>query len=120
MLNSRGLDQHAKKPLQKVVSFGIGFVAIAVAFGMAGFGSFLTALATIAAPATLAIGFAGSGLDEAVEQLPDGVDGLVVVCVRVHRPEPEAVGGTDAAREDVQEPEHGLDVGVHQELTDGV
>jgi small-conductance mechanosensitive channel len=58
VLNSRGLDQHAKKPLQKVVSFGIGFVAIAVAFGMAGFGSFLTALATIAAAATLAIGFA--------------------------------------------------------------
>ncbi|WP_436934435.1 mechanosensitive ion channel family protein [Halovenus marina] len=58
VLNARGLDEHAKKPLQKIVSFVVIFVAIAVAFGMAGFGSFLTALATIAAAATLAIGFA--------------------------------------------------------------
>ena len=58
MMNSRGLDAHAKKPLQKLVSFLVIFLAIAVAFGAAGLGSFLTAVATIAAAATLAIGFA--------------------------------------------------------------
>jgi len=34
------------------------FVAVATAFGLAGFGNFLQSLATIAAAATLAIGFA--------------------------------------------------------------
>ena len=58
MMNSRGLDAHARKPLQKLVSFLVIFLAIAVAFGAAGLGSFLTAVATIAAAATLAIGFA--------------------------------------------------------------
>lgn len=58
MMNSRGLDAHAKKPLQKLVSFLVIFLAIAVAFGAAGLGSFLTAVATITAAATLAIGFA--------------------------------------------------------------
>jgi len=62
MMNSRGLDAHAKKPLQKLVSFLIIFLAIAVAFGAAGLGSFLTAVATIAAAATLAIGFALQGV----------------------------------------------------------
>ena len=57
-LNARGLDAHAKKPLQKATSISVGFAAIAVAFGAAGYGSFLGALATIAAAATLAIGFA--------------------------------------------------------------
>jgi len=57
-LDARGLDAHAKKPLQKVVSIVVVFVAVAVAFGLAGFGSFLRALATVAAAATLAIGFA--------------------------------------------------------------
>ena len=57
-LNARGLDAHAKKPLQKIVSISVGFVAVAVAFGAAGYGNFLGALATIAAAATLAIGFA--------------------------------------------------------------
>ena len=62
MMNSRGLDAHAKKPLQKLVSFLVIFLAIAVAFGAAGLGSFLTAVATIAAAATLAIGFALQGV----------------------------------------------------------
>ena len=62
MMNSRGLDAHAKKPLQKLVSFLIIFLAIAVAFGAAGLGSFLTAVATIAAAATLAIGFSLQGV----------------------------------------------------------
>jgi len=57
-LASRELDAHARKPIQKVVSILMLFVAVAVAFGMAGFGNFLTALATIGAAATLGIAFA--------------------------------------------------------------
>ncbi len=57
-LASRDLDEHARRPIQKVVSILMLFVAVAVAFGMAGFGSFLTALATIGAAATLGIAFA--------------------------------------------------------------
>jgi Small-conductance mechanosensitive channel len=57
-MEQRGLDAHARKPLQKITSVAVVFAAIAVAFGAAGFGNFLTALATIGAAATLAIGFA--------------------------------------------------------------
>ena len=57
-LASRDLDAHARKPIQKVASILMLFVAVAVAFGMAGFGNFLTALATIGAAATLGIAFA--------------------------------------------------------------
>ena len=58
VLNKRGLDAHARKPLKKVTSILVVFVAIAVAFGLAGYGDFLQSLATVAAAATLAIGFA--------------------------------------------------------------
>jgi len=57
-LDRRDLDRHAKRPLLKLTKFGIVFVAISVAFGFADYGNFLTSLATIAAAATLAIGFA--------------------------------------------------------------
>jgi len=57
-LDARGMDKHAKKPLQTLVSFIVVFLAVAVAFGTAGFSDFLQAIATIAAAATLAIGFA--------------------------------------------------------------
>jgi small-conductance mechanosensitive channel len=57
-LKSRDLDEHARKPLKKVTSILIVFVAISVAFGFAGYGNFLQSLATVAAAATLAIGFA--------------------------------------------------------------
>lgn len=57
-LSSRDLDQHARKPIKKVFNLLLLFVAVAIAFGMAGFGSFLQSLATIGAAATLAIGFA--------------------------------------------------------------
>ena len=57
-LDSRGYDETVKKPLMKVVSIVTIFAAIAVAFTFAGFGSILTAFATIGAAATLAIGFA--------------------------------------------------------------
>ena len=57
-LEARGLDAHARKPLKKLVNFLILFVAVTIAFGTAGFGDFLTALTTVGAAATLAIGFA--------------------------------------------------------------
>lgn len=58
VLDARGLERHAKVPLLKLTLGGITFIALAIAFGFAGFGNFLTSLATIAAAATLAIGFA--------------------------------------------------------------
>jgi small-conductance mechanosensitive channel len=69
-MNARGLDQHAKKPLQKLVNFLVLFLAVTVAFGSAGLGNFLTALATIAAAATLAIGFA---LQDVIKNFVAGV-----------------------------------------------
>ncbi|MFW6017374.1 MAG: mechanosensitive ion channel family protein [Halapricum sp.] len=58
ILRKRGLDEHARTPIRKVVAVVVLVGAIAVAFGTAGYGNFLTSLATIAAAATLAIGFA--------------------------------------------------------------
>ncbi|WP_232701227.1 mechanosensitive ion channel family protein [Halobacterium wangiae] len=58
VLERRDLDTHARRPLQKVVNIAVVFAAISVAFGFADYGDFLTSLATIAAAATLAIGFA--------------------------------------------------------------
>jgi small-conductance mechanosensitive channel len=57
-LDRRGFDVHAKRPLKRLVGIVVVFVAVAVAFGLAGLGNFLTSLATVAAAATLAIGFA--------------------------------------------------------------
>ncbi|MDX1747680.1 MAG: mechanosensitive ion channel, partial [Halobacteriales archaeon] len=58
LMDARGLDAHAQKPLRKLTWFVVVFSGIAVAFGFAGFANFLQSLATIAAAATLAIGFA--------------------------------------------------------------
>ncbi|WP_117591253.1 mechanosensitive ion channel family protein [Haloprofundus halophilus] len=58
LLDNRGLEAHAQKPLRKLFGVVIVFVAVGVAFAAAGFGNILTALATIGAAATLAIGFA--------------------------------------------------------------
>ena len=58
LLNRRGLDIHEKKPLLRLAKVLVGFVALAIAFNVAGYGDFLTSLAAIAAAATLAIGFA--------------------------------------------------------------
>ncbi|MFC7177305.1 mechanosensitive ion channel family protein [Halosegnis marinus] len=57
-LDRRELDAHAKRPIKRLVGLVVVFVAVAVAFGLAGFGDFLQSLATVAAAATLAIGFA--------------------------------------------------------------
>jgi small-conductance mechanosensitive channel len=58
VFDARELDAHARKPLNKVAAVVVAFVAVAAAFGLAEYGNFLTSLATIAAAATLAIGFA--------------------------------------------------------------
>ena len=58
VFSSRGLEEHARKPLSKLVFVVVVFAAVAIAFGAAGLGNFLTALATIGAAATLAVGFA--------------------------------------------------------------
>ncbi|WP_435363693.1 mechanosensitive ion channel family protein [Haloarchaeobius sp. DYHT-AS-18] len=58
LMDRRGLDKHARIPLRKITYFAIIFTAIGFAFAFAGFGNILTALATIGAAATLAIGFA--------------------------------------------------------------
>lgn len=57
-MDRRGLDEHAKQPIRKLTAALVLFIAVAGAFGAAGFTSFLQSLATIAAAATLAIGFA--------------------------------------------------------------
>ncbi|MFB6068547.1 MAG: mechanosensitive ion channel family protein [Halobacterium sp.] len=57
-MDARGLETHAKRPLQKIAKVLVLFVAVTVAFGFADYGDFLQSLATIAAAATLAIGFA--------------------------------------------------------------
>ena len=58
LLDARNLDRHAKTPIKKVVWIIYVFIGITVAFGIAGYDDFLRSLATIAAAATLAIGFA--------------------------------------------------------------
>ncbi|SNZ03478.1 Mechanosensitive ion channel [Natronoarchaeum philippinense] len=54
----RGLDDHAKKPLLRLVWALVLFAAVGVAFAAGGFGNILTSLATIAAAGALAIGLA--------------------------------------------------------------
>ncbi|WP_290810639.1 mechanosensitive ion channel family protein [Halovivax sp.] len=57
-LDRRNLDRHAQTPLLLVTRFGVAFLALAIAFGIAGFGNFLVSMAGIAAAAALAVGFA--------------------------------------------------------------
>ncbi|MEF8883712.1 MAG: mechanosensitive ion channel family protein [Haloarculaceae archaeon] len=58
VLRSRDLDAHARKPLLKLTSLVVGFAAVGIAFAFAGYGNILSAIATVGAAATLAIGFA--------------------------------------------------------------
>ncbi|OKY78705.1 MAG: Small-conductance mechanosensitive channel, MscC family [Candidatus Methanohalarchaeum thermophilum] len=58
LLKSKGLDEHTRKPIEKILGWAVIFGAFALAFGFAGYGNFLLALTTVAAAATLAIGFA--------------------------------------------------------------
>jgi small-conductance mechanosensitive channel len=58
VLDGRGLDEHAKRPLQKVTLAVIVVAATFGAFALGGLEGVLASLATIAAAGTLAIGFA--------------------------------------------------------------
>ncbi|POG54614.1 mechanosensitive ion channel family protein [Haloferax marisrubri] len=58
VLDRRGADEHAKKPLMKIATLVVAFVALGAGFAFAGLGNILQSLATIGAAATLAIGFA--------------------------------------------------------------
>ena len=58
LLSARDLDEHARRPIAKIAWGLVLFGVVAVAFGIAGYGNFLVALATIGAAATIAIGFA--------------------------------------------------------------
>lgn len=58
MLTSRDVERHARQPLLKVAWMLVIATAIVVAVSVAGFGDLLRSLATIAAAATLAVGFA--------------------------------------------------------------
>ena len=58
LLDKQELDEHARRPLNKIATFLVLFVGLTIAFGAAGYEDFLRSLATIAAAATLAVGFA--------------------------------------------------------------
>ena len=58
LLERRDVDPHIQKPLKVLLYTIILFTAVGLAFALAGFGSVLAALATVAAAATLAVGFA--------------------------------------------------------------
>ncbi len=70
IFDARGLDAHARQPLQKAANVAVAFAAVAVAFGLAEYGNFLTSLATVAAAATLAVGFA---TQDVIENFVGGV-----------------------------------------------
>ena len=70
VFDRQGLDEHARRPLQKIVAFLVLFAGVTVAFGAAGYQGFLRSLATIAAAATLAVGFA---LQDVVKNFVAGV-----------------------------------------------
>lgn len=57
--------------------------------------------------------------DHAVEELFEGVDGPVLVGGGVDDEEPDRVDGFELSGEDVEEAEHGFDVGVHEEGVEG-
>ncbi|GAB7008433.1 mechanosensitive ion channel family protein [Halorubrum trueperi] len=70
LFDKQGLGEHARRPLQKIVTFLVLFAGVTVAFGAAGYQGFLRSLATIAAAATLAIGLA---LQDVIKNFVAGV-----------------------------------------------
>ena len=70
VFDRQGPDEHARRPLQKIAAFLVLFAGVTVAFGAAGYQGFLRSLATIAAAATLAVGFA---LQDVIKNFVAGV-----------------------------------------------
>ncbi|MFW6384952.1 MAG: mechanosensitive ion channel family protein [Halodesulfurarchaeum sp.] len=69
-LDRRDLDRHARRPVKRLIDVGVLFLAVTAAFGFAGYGDFLQSLATVAAAATLAVGFA---LQDVIKNLVAGM-----------------------------------------------
>ncbi|MFB6284330.1 MAG: mechanosensitive ion channel family protein [Halobacteria archaeon] len=62
ILKKKGMGKHVRKPINTLTTGVIVFAAISLAFGFSGLGNFLQALTTIAAAATLAVGFASKDI----------------------------------------------------------
>ncbi len=62
VLQSRGFDETVRSLGESVTNAAVVFAAVAVAFTVAGFGSFLTAFATFGSALALAVGFAAQDL----------------------------------------------------------
>ncbi|MFB6250310.1 MAG: mechanosensitive ion channel family protein [Halobellus sp.] len=58
LLDNRGIEEHVRKPLTLILYGILLFVAVGLAFSLAGFGNILVALSTVTAAATLAVGLA--------------------------------------------------------------
>ena len=69
-LQRRNVDKHTRKPLRLLTYSVVVFVAVGLAFALAGYGNVLLALATVGAAATLAIGFA---LQNVIQNLVAGM-----------------------------------------------
>jgi len=70
LLRRRGIDEHARKPLRLFLLGAVVFAAVGLGFALAGYGNILLALSTVAAAATLAIGFA---MQDVIKNLVAGV-----------------------------------------------
>jgi len=70
LLQGRGVDDHARKPLRLLVYAVVVLLATGLAFAMAGYGNVFRVLSTVAAAATLAIGF---GMQDVIKNFVAGV-----------------------------------------------
>lgn len=70
LASRRDLDAHARKPLMRITKFLVVFIAVTLAFGLAGLQNFLIAFAGVAAAGTLAVGFA---LQNVIKNFVSGV-----------------------------------------------
>lgn len=57
-LQRKEVSENAQSPILRIIRILIVFASVAIAFGVAGYGSFLASFTAIGAAATLAIGFA--------------------------------------------------------------
>jgi len=69
LLRKRGVDDHARKPIRLLTLAAVVLLSVGLAFAMAGYGNVLLALSTVAAAATLAVGFA---LQDVIKNLVAG------------------------------------------------
>ena len=70
LLDARGFDRHTKRPLLRLTKIFSALVVASIAFKVAGYEGVFSAIATIGAAATLAIGFA---LQDVIKNFVSGV-----------------------------------------------